>query len=128
MGGFLFSKIIERVDLFMYAQGWIRGYMSKSYDVESFMIHVVTTIERQLKLWDERVEVNLLQDLIGKHIYFVIVRFDEKTFKVPLSEEEARALQDESAFAVDRYIWRGLVKQGLSLRETEGNYLTYCAI
>lgn len=112
----------------MYAQGWIRGYMSKSYEVERFMIHVVTTIERQLKLWDETAEVNLLQDLVGRDIYYVIVRFDEKAFKVPLSKRDAHSLQDDSAFAVDRYIWRALIAQGLLLGETEGNYLTYCAI
>jgi len=112
----------------MYAQGWIRGYMSKSYDVERFMIHVVTTIERQLQLWDEIAEVNLLRDLTGGEVYYVIVRFGEKMFKVPLSEWDAQSLQDQSPFAVDRYIWRELVKQGLLLGKTEGNYLTYCAI
>lgn len=112
----------------MNAQGWIRGYMSKSYDGEKFMIHVVTTIERQLKLWDKTADVNLLQDVIGRHIYFVIVRFDEKTFKVPLSERDVQSLQEQSPFAVDRYIWRALLAQGLRLGETTGNYLTYCAI
>lgn len=112
----------------MYAQGWIRGYMAKSYSTHKFIVHVVTTIERQLKLWNEKYEVSLLQDVRDEGKYFIKLTCGEKSYKLNLSEQHARLLQNQSPFTLDQYIWRELVNQGLIIGETEGNYLTYCAV
>ena|SRR5690625_1388573 len=112
----------------MNCQGWIRGMMSKSYETEKFLIHVVETIQRQLALWNENYEVKLLQNLLSDSNYYIEIRFGEKTYKVAVNESEAARLQDEGAFKLDRYIWRSLVAQGLAIEPSEGNYLTYCSI
>lgn len=112
----------------MNSQGWIRGMMSKSYDTEQFVTHVVTTIQRQLALWNEHYEVELLQSLLKNDCYYIVVYLGEKTYKVSLSESDVARLQDEWPFALDRHIWRSLVEQGLVIEHTDGNYLTYCTI
>jgi len=112
----------------MNSQGWIRGMMSKSYETEQFLTHVVTTIERQLKLWDEHYEVRLLQDLMNDGMYFIVVYSNKNEYKVSINEADTALLQDVSPFSLDRHIWRSLVKEGLVMGESDGNYLTYCAV
>lgn len=45
----------------MNSSGMIRGYMSKSCSAERYLIHVGTTIERQLQKWDSNYGVNIMK-------------------------------------------------------------------
>lgn len=127
MEGFFIFKL-ERKDDGMNAQGWIRGYMAKSYDTHRFILHVVTTIERQLSLWKESSEINFFQDVRDENVYEIKIREGERFYTLSLNKSEASCLQTQSPFALDQYIWKTLVNEGLVIGETKGNYLTYCAI
>lgn len=41
----------------MNTQGFIRGMMAKNYSSEKFLVHVATTVERQLQEWNEQFEI-----------------------------------------------------------------------
>jgi len=108
--------------------GFVRGMMSKSFEVDDYLKHVVTTIGRQLKLWDERYEVRLLQDLLDETSYDVIVNLADKTYQVKLELAQVAALQDHSPYTLDRHIWESLLNKGLVIEKTDGNYLEKCHV
>lgn len=110
----------------MNSSGYVRGMMSKSTEVEAYLKHVVTTIGRQLNMWDERYVVRLLNDLLDKINYEVIVNLEDITYQVNLQLPNVAALQDKSPYSLDRHIWESLKNQGLMIEKTNGNYLEYC--
>ena len=110
----------------MNSTGFVRGMMSKSFEVEDYLNHVVTTIGRQLSMWDERYEVRLLNDLLAETNYEVIVNLEDITYQVDLELSNVAALQDKSPYSLDRHIWESLKNQGLVIEKTHGDYLEKC--
>jgi len=106
--------------------GFVRGMMSKSFEIEDYLNHVVTTIGRQLNMWDERYEVSLFHDLLAETNYEVIVKLEDKTYQVDLELSNVAALQDKSPYSLDRHIWESLKNQGLVIEKTHGDYLEKC--
>jgi hypothetical protein len=105
----------------MNTTGFIRGYMSKSYKGEDFIIHVATCIEKQLKEWDANYEVSLLK-LAN---YELVVLNKDKVYQVTISEEELNYLQHQSPYSLDHRIWEELRNQGVVLIRGTGNYLEH---
>lgn len=103
----------------MNVSGVIRGYMSKNMDVEQFIIHVATLMEKQLKEWDENYEVYVMK----MANYELVVKNGEKYYEVSLSEDEIKVLQNKSPFSLDKRLWTELEQQGLNLLWGYGDYL-----
>jgi len=106
--------------------GFLRGMMSKSTEQEVYLKHVVNTIGRQLDKWDERYEVKLLQNLLDETSYDVIVKLEDKTYKINLELPLVESLQNKSPYSLDRHIWESLKKEGLTIEKTHGDYLDKC--
>lgn len=106
----------------MNSSGMIRGIYSKNVNSEIFLEHVLKTIEKQLKKWDNRSEVESYhtQSLSNISVYFL-----GETYELSLSKEKIERLQGQSSYSLDKHIWTSLTKEGLILRYTEGNYLSY---
>lgn len=102
--------------------------MAKTMETDRFIKHVVTTINRQLKLWDDHYKVSLLQDLLGQDFYEIVVNLEDKVFQVTLQCRDVEYLQARGPYALDQHIWRKLVDDGLVIEEGKGNYVDYCAI
>ena len=96
-----------------------RSVMAKNYDGESFLLHVAEVIERQLKEWDEAYEV-LVMKLID---YEVVVKKENRSYELSLTEKALLSLQQKGAYALDRYLWLELEKQGLKIVRGNGNYI-----
>lgn len=103
----------------MNSSGWTRGYMAKSYSGVDFLIHVGTTIERQLKEWDEGYEVNIMKF----RDYVFVVKNGVRYYEMKLSEGEVESLKNQWPYALDREILLGLREQGLAVLEGYGNYI-----
>lgn len=103
----------------MNSSGWIRGYMSKSYGSEDFLLHVGRTIEKQLKEWNENYHVNIMKF----KDYWLVVRIGEQYYEVTFTEEELAQLQGKSPFALDYKIWTELAEKGLEILTGYGDYL-----
>ncbi|PAV27938.1 hypothetical protein CIL05_18875 [Virgibacillus profundi] len=103
----------------MNSSGWVRGYMSKSYSGEDFLIHVGTTIERQLKEWDEGYEVNIMKF----RDYVFVVKKGDRYYEMKLAEKEVEMLKDKSPYSLDRRIWVELERQVIQFLEGYGNYV-----
>ncbi|OZU89628.1 hypothetical protein CIL03_00335 [Virgibacillus indicus] len=99
--------------------GWIRGYMSKSYSGEDFLIHVGTCIEDQLKEWDEGYAVNIMKF----RDYVFVVKNGDKYYEMELTKDEVELLKGKSPYSLDRKIWLELMNQGLEILEGFGNYI-----
>ena len=93
--------------------------MAKSYDGESFLLHVAEVIERQLKEWDESYEV-IVMKLID---YEVVVKEENRSYELLLTEDALLTLQQKSPYALDRYLWLELEKQGLEIVRGNGDYI-----
>ena len=102
--------------------------MSKSLEVDAYLKHVVTTIGRQLKDWDEGYAVRLLHDLLDERSFYVVVHLADKTYQVNLELSHVATLQDHSPYTLDRHIWEALINQGLVIEKTQGDYLDKCHI
>lgn len=108
----------------MNVQGWIRGYMSKSMDHEKFLLSVVELMEKEMKEWDETF-YGILMKLSD---YRLVIKNNESSYEVTITENELATLQDRSPFSVDRYLWEQLEKQGLEIKSGYGNYIYYVFI
>lgn len=95
--------------------------MSKNMSGEKFLEVVASTMEKQLKEWDENYEVMVMK-LIN---YEVVIKNQETYYHIELTEDELKSLQDRGAFSVDRTLWAEFEKQGLQLIRGYGNYLDY---
>ena len=96
-----------------------RSVMAKNYDGESFLLHVGEFIERQLKAWDEGYEV-IVMKLTD---YEVVVKKENRSYELSLTEKALLSLQQKGAYALDRYLWLELEKQGLQIVRGNGNYI-----
>ncbi|WP_102029022.1 hypothetical protein [Salirhabdus sp. Marseille-P4669] len=105
----------------MNASGMIRGYLAKNQSREQFLHFVLSTIEKQLKEWDEDYKVMLLK----LRNYELIVQNGKEIYNVTISEEELEYLQSKSPFSLDRKIWDDLKSHGITVRRQTGNYLEY---
>lgn len=103
----------------MNSSGLMRGRMAKSFENEAFLLFVGVTIEKQLQEWDERYEVNMMK-LVDYHF---VVKNGETYYDTVITEAQVAALQDSGPYALDRVIWQGLEKDGLTILEGFGNYL-----
>ncbi len=103
----------------MNVSGMIRGYMSKNQSGEEYIRFVATSIEKQLKEWDSRYEVMLLQ----LKNYELVVLNGGHSYLVTLSKDEVEVLKNKGPFALDRIIWSELKNQGLPILSGFGNYL-----
>lgn len=101
------------------SMGFIRGYMSKSYSNEEFIIHVGETIERQLQEWDEAYQVNIMKF----KDYIFIVKKGDIDYRVDISEQSLAELQNKSPYSLDKRIWLELKNQGLEIKMGYGDYL-----
>lgn len=104
----------------MNVSGMIRGYMSKSFSGEKFLLTVAKTMENQLKEWDSGYEL-----VIWKlQTYEIIVQNGEKeSYLVKVGKEELEYLKNRSPFSLDYKIWSELREQGLKIIKGKGNYI-----
>ncbi|GGA93061.1 hypothetical protein [Ornithinibacillus halotolerans] len=105
----------------MNTSGFIRGLMAKNVDEETFLTHVVSSIEKQLKEWDEYYVVRLVK-LTN---YVVVVQNGNLIISVPISKSQLISFQSQSPYSLDRYIWNELHRKAVMIGESNGNYLTY---
>lgn len=103
----------------MNISGVIRGYMSKNMNVEEFIVHVATLMEKQLKEWDENYEVYVMK----LADYEFVVKNNDTYYGVDISEDEIDFLQNKSPFALDKKLWAELEKQGINILRGYGDYL-----
>ena len=96
-----------------------RSVMAKSYNSESFLVHVAEVMERQLKEWNEEYEV-LVMKLVD---YEVVVKKENRSYELLLAEKTLLSLQQKSSYALDRYLWLELEKQGLQIVRGNGDYI-----
>lgn len=103
----------------MNTNSFFRATMASSYTTRKFFTKVTHDLNQQLSQWDSavKVEVELWRSYVVKVQYF------GKNYRVTLSKNEVDLLQNENPYALDLFIWSELVKSGLSLNDTEGNYL-----
>ncbi len=97
----------------------MREMIAKSRNNEQFLLHVAELIETQLKEWDNRYEVFVM---LLKN-YEIAVKLGEQYYHTSISNEEIGALKKEGPFALDRKLWTALQKEGLPIKESQGNYL-----
>lgn len=107
----------------MNSSGWIRGMMAKSYDTEKMLTKVVDTMRLQLKEWDKDYQVRLLEELLEKDVYYIVVTKGQESFRVTLPKYRIKLLQETSPYALDKHIWNVLKQQGLQIGQSKGNYL-----
>ncbi len=103
----------------MNINGLARTYIARHKSGEEFLKHVVGIIERQLKEWDDRYEVIVMQ-LVN---YEMFVTNEEQYYHVTIPEQEVHLFQKSGPFILDRKIWRELKKQGLPIVKGDGNYI-----
>jgi hypothetical protein len=121
----LFCSFVEYLiyenkgDEFVNVNRFARSVMAKSYDGESFLVHVAEVMERQLKEWNEAYEV-LVMKLID---YEVLVKKENRSYEILLTENAVLSLQQKSPYALDRYLWQELEKQGLKIVRGNGDYI-----
>jgi hypothetical protein len=96
-----------------------RSVIAKNYSGEQFLLHVSEVIERQLKEWNEGYEV-LVKKLMD---YEVVVKKENRNYEVLLTEKELFSLQQKAPYALDRYLWLELEKQGVKVVRGNGNYI-----
>lgn len=104
----------------MNSMGFIRGYMSKQYSNEEFMIHVGESMEKQLQEWDPTYRINIMK---FKDYIFVVRHGDLVDYRVDISKSELASLQARGPYALDRKIWSELEKQGVEIQFGYGDYL-----
>lgn len=104
----------------MNTSGFIRGSLAKKFDSERFLIHVSTTIERQLQEWDPTYQVYLLK---LKDYVFHLKCNENQEYMIKINELKLKELQKKDPYALDRLIWKELIKQGLEPAKGHGNYL-----
>lgn len=112
----------------MNAQGWLRGMMAKNYSSTEFLQLVVTTIHRQLHCWDETIDVVLYENMFDKNNFEIKIIEEGITYHIFLDKKKVSKLQKDWAFALDQFLWEQLISKGFTIRKSDGNYLTYCAI
>lgn len=120
--------IFERGEDQMNAQGWIRGMIAKNYSSTEFLQLVVTTIQRQLQRWDETIDVVLYENMFDKNNFEIKIIEEGITYCIFLDKKKVSKLQKDWAFALDQFLWEQLISKGFTIRKSDGNYLTYCAI
>lgn len=104
----------------MNSSGLSRGMMSKSLKAEQFIIHVISCIEKEIQEWNPNFNVMLLK--LQNYELFIN---GKESYQVTISESEARTLQHQSPYSLDRRIWLELKEQGLEIIRGYGNYLDY---
>jgi len=109
------------------SSGFIRGMMAKNVVTEEFLQKVCETIERQLQLWDETYRLRFYKELLALDAYKIVVnRSSGESYTVLLAVNDVQVMQQDSPYALDRFIWKTLEEQGLTIQPSNGNYLTYC--
>lgn len=103
----------------MNTNSFFRTTMANSYTTRKFFKKVTSDLHTQLLQWDAQACV----DLEEWRSYIVKVQYLGKNYRVLLSKNEIDLLQHESPYALDTAIWSDLVKQGLAVKESEGNFL-----
>lgn len=97
----------------------MREIIVKNRNNEQFLLHVAELMERQLKEWDYRFEVYVM---LLKN-YEIAVKLEDQYFHTSISGEEIGRLKKKGPFALDRRLWTDLQKEGLPIKESQGNYL-----
>ncbi|MGM9925903.1 MAG: hypothetical protein ACI35R_16785 [Bacillus sp. (in: firmicutes)] len=105
----------------MNINGMTRNYLSLNLEAEDFLQHVASTIELQLREWDEVYEVFVMKF----SDYHVSVKYNEQYYDVPITEDELVELHKRGAYELDRKIWSQLQKQKLPIQKGFGNYIEY---
>ncbi|MBQ0141135.1 MAG: hypothetical protein KBT36_17875 [Kurthia sp.] len=103
----------------MNTNSFFRTTMANSYTTRKFFEKVTSDLHTQLLQWDMQVNVELEE----WRSYVVKVQYLGKNYRVSLSKNEIDLLQHESPYALDKVIWDELVKQGLIIKASEGNFL-----
>lgn len=103
----------------MNTNAFFRSTMANNFTARKFFKRVVNDIESQLKEWHEDIQVTIET----WRTYSLCVQHGERTFQVALSKNLVDILQHEAPYALDATLWNGLIKQGLVIQDTEGNYL-----
>lgn len=103
----------------MNTNSFFRTTMANSYTTRKFFKRVTSDLHAQLLQWDAQVNVELEE----WRSYVVKVQYLGKNYRVLLSKNEIDLLQNESPYALDNVIWSELIKQGLVMKESEGNFL-----
>lgn len=103
----------------MNTNDFFRTTMANNFTAKKFFKRVASDIEHQLKEWheDDQVTIETWRN------YSLCVQRGERTFRVVLSKNLVDILQHEAPYALDATLWNRLIKQGLELQDTEGNYL-----
>ncbi|MDP4552895.1 hypothetical protein Q9251_18610 [Alkalihalobacillus macyae] len=103
----------------MNSNGFARGLLAKHYSGEKFLLHVSDVIERQLKEWSDAYEVMVMK----LADYKIVVKKDNRYYELVISEKELDTLQATAPFALDRYVWKELEKQGIAIVRGYGDYI-----
>lgn len=103
----------------MNTNSFFRTSMATSFTTRKFFKKITHDIHLQLSQWESNVEV----EVESWRSYVVKVRYVNQTFRMTFSKNEIDLLQNEGPYALDRVIWNELVKNGLKLKVSEGNYL-----
>lgn len=103
----------------MNTNSFFRATMASSYTTKKFFKKVTHDIYQQLSQWDSeaKVEVEAWRSYVVKVQYFGV------NYRAILSKNEIDLLQNEHPYALDAVIWQTLLKNGLHLKKSEGNYL-----
>ncbi len=101
----------------MNTTGFIRGYMSKNMNSESFITVVVEALTREFEE-----EVNSIY--INKDEYKICF----KAYRVSINTDLINKLKSKSPYAVDKYLLQEFRKQGFSFDEDRSQYVRYCFI
>lgn len=105
----------------MNINGMTRNYLSLNLGAEDFLQHVASTIELQLREWDEAYEVFVLKFTD----YQLSVKHNEMYFDIHIDEKELSELHKRGAYDLDRKLWNELMKQKLPIQKGFGNYIEY---
>lgn len=103
----------------MNTNSFFRTSMATSFTTRKFFKKVTNDIHSQLSKWESNVEV----EVESWRSYVVKFHYADQTFRMTFSKNEIDLLQHDSPYALDRIIWKELVKNGLKLKVSEGNYL-----
>lgn len=82
-------------------------------------MHVADVIERQLKEWSVVYEVMVMK----LSDYKIVVKKDNRYYELVISEKELDTLQATAPFALDRFVWKELEKQGIEIVRGYGDYI-----
>ncbi|MGG3800925.1 hypothetical protein [Metabacillus fastidiosus] len=105
----------------MNINSFVRSYTAQNLNGEDFLEHVANLIERQLKEWDSVFEV-----IVKKFAnYELIIKTNELSYYVDLSENELNYLQQKDPFALDQKVWEELQNQGLPIINGFGDYMDF---